>query len=64
MARTINAIYLRPSLTLQEGHEVMDLGTGRVVTRPKWTPCVMTKLVIKLFSRIIRRVYGCKVLMI
>ena len=25
----------------------MDLATGKVVTRPKWTPCRMTKQVIK-----------------
>ena len=47
MARTIDAIYLRPALSLQEGHDVMDLATGKVVTRPKWTPCRMIKQVIK-----------------
>ena len=45
--RTIDAIYLHPALTLQEGHEVMDLATGKVVTRLKWTLCGMTKIVIK-----------------
>jgi len=32
--RTIDAIYLRPiPSNIQGGHEVMDLATGRVVTR-------------------------------
>ena len=47
MAQSIDAIYLRSDLSLQEGHDVMDLATRKVVTRPKWTTCRMTKLVIK-----------------
>ena len=55
IARTIDAIYLRPALSLQEGHDVMDLATGRVVTRPKWTPCKMTKLVIRQVEELARK---------
>ena len=45
--RGIDAIYIRPAKSLQGGHEVMDLGSGRVVTRPKVTPMKMTDLVMK-----------------
>ena len=34
-ARTLDAIYLRPSVSLQDGHNVMDLVTGQVITHPK-----------------------------
>ena len=44
--RTIGAIYLRPAANYQEGHEVLDLQTKRVVTRAKVTPLPMTKQVI------------------
>ena len=47
IAQKIDAIYLWPCLTLQEGHNIMDLSMGKVVSRPKWTPCRMTKIVIK-----------------
>ena len=45
--RTIDAIYLRPSPSLQGGHDVMELATGIVLTRPKWTPCRITNMVVK-----------------
>ena len=46
-AQFLDAIYLRPSVSLQDGHNVMDLATGRVITFPKWIPCRMTKMVVK-----------------
>ena len=46
-ARTIDAIYLRPLRNIQGGHEVMDLTTGRVITRRKVTEIPMTTSVIK-----------------
>ena len=33
--RTIDGIYLRPTKTIQGGHEIMDLATNQVLTRPK-----------------------------
>jgi len=33
--RTIDGIYLRPTKTIQGGHEIMDLTTNRVITRQK-----------------------------
>ena len=44
--RTLDAIYLQPSNVLQGGHEVMDLATDMVVTRPTFTPCLMTRLMV------------------
>ena len=44
---TIDAIYLRPLSNIQGGHEVMDLHTGKVITRRKVTEIPITKLVIK-----------------
>src|SRR5210317_1295171 len=32
-ARTIDAIYLRPMYNQQGGHEIMNLTTGKVITR-------------------------------
>ena len=37
--RTIDGIYLRPSSTIQEGHEVMNLSSGLVIY-----PCKMTTI--------------------
>ena len=61
-ARTLDAIYLRPSVSLQDGHDVMDLVTGQVKTRPKWTPCKMTKMVVKQVEEIVLKqgVKSCK----
>ena len=44
--RGLDAIYISPAKNLQGGHEVMDLATGRVITRPKVTPMRMTDLVV------------------
>jgi hypothetical protein len=44
---TIDCIYLRPFPNLQEGHEVMNLRTGRVITRRNLTEIPVTELVIQ-----------------
>ena len=46
--RTIDAIYLRPMPNLQGGHELMDLRTGRVITRRKVTEIPITDSVIRI----------------
>ena len=33
--RTLDAIYPRPTQSLQNGHELMDLNTGKLITRAK-----------------------------
>ena len=45
--RTIDGIYLRPTKTLQGGHEILDLNTNRVITRPKVTVIPISDIVIK-----------------
>ena len=45
--RDLDTIYLRPLSDLQGGHEVLHLATGRVINRPKFTPVIMTEMVIK-----------------
>jgi hypothetical protein len=45
--RTIDCIYLRPFPNLQGGHEVMDLRSGRVITRRNLTEIPVTDLVIQ-----------------
>ena len=45
--RTLDAIYLRPTDNIQGGHELMDLNSGRVITRRKVTEIPVTELVIK-----------------
>ena len=45
--RGLDVIYLRPLSDLQGGHEVLHLASGRVINRPKFTPVVMTEMVIK-----------------
>ena len=46
LPRTIDCIYLRANDALQGGHEVMDLATGRVVSRKSVVPSVMTRMAI------------------
>ena len=46
-ARTIDAIYLQPMTNKQGGHEVMDLNTGRPITRPVVWEVPVTDRVIK-----------------
>ena len=45
-ARGRDAIYLRAKRSLQGGHRVLDLLTGKVITRPTVEECRMTKDVI------------------
>jgi nucleotide-binding universal stress UspA family protein len=45
--RTLDAIYLRPAPNRQGGHEVMDLHTGRVITRTCFIEVPITDLVIQ-----------------
>ena len=49
--RTIAAIYLRPASNIQEGHEVLDLQTKRVITRPKITEVPVNRQVIDAVER-------------
>jgi hypothetical protein len=46
-SRTINAIYLRPVNSMQGGHELYDLNSGRVITRARVTQIPVTDVVIK-----------------
>ena len=46
-ARAIDCIYLRPLSTQQGGHELMNLHTGKVITRRKITVAPMTKAIIQ-----------------
>ena len=46
-ARTLDCIYLRANNNIQGGHEVMDLNTGRVITRSRVKMLPMTEVVIK-----------------
>ena len=45
-ARAIDAIYLRPLSNKQGGHEVLNLATGRTITRRNVTPAPLTQHVI------------------
>ena len=47
LPRTIDAIYLRSLGSDQGGHKVLDLSTGKVITRSKVVPCKMTSTVIE-----------------
>jgi len=44
--RTIDAIYLMPTPNKQGGHIIIDLMTGRAITRPRVTPVPITPVVI------------------
>jgi hypothetical protein len=45
--RTIDAIYLRPANNQQGGHELMDLNSGKLITRSKAIQIPVTNIVIK-----------------
>ena len=47
LARTIDAIYLRPANSRQGGHECMTLSIGKLITCKKLKPLEMTELVFK-----------------
>jgi hypothetical protein len=51
IARTIDCIYLRPSNTIQGGHELMDLTSGRVITRNKVTVIPISEFIIQTVER-------------
>ena len=51
VARTLDAIYLRPNKNLQGGHEVMDLASGRVITRSVVKPIPMSQMIIDTVER-------------
>jgi hypothetical protein len=51
-ARTIGAIYLRPAINMQGGHELYDLNSNRVITRARVTQIPVTDVVIKAIERI------------
>ena len=53
--RSIDTIYLRAEDSLQGGHQVMDLATGRMTRRPKCRKCRMTRLVIERVETLARR---------
>ena len=52
MSRRIDGIYLRPTTTLQEGHILMDLQTGREFTRARVVKTPITDHVIKRVEQI------------
>jgi hypothetical protein len=52
VARTLDAIYLRPALNMQGGHELYDLSSGRVITHARVTPIPVTDMVIKAIEQI------------
>ena len=45
--RTLDGIYLRPVLSIQGGHEIMDLNSGETITRARATEIPVTPVVIK-----------------
>jgi hypothetical protein len=51
-SRTLDAIYLRPVNSMQGGHELYDLNSGRVITRARVTQIPITDVVIKAIERI------------
>jgi hypothetical protein len=51
-SQTIDAIYLRPVNSMQGGHELYDLNSGRVITRARVTQIPVTDVAIKAIERI------------
>ena len=51
VARTIDCIYLRPNNIIQGGHELMDLTTGRVITRATVKVIPLTDIIIRTVER-------------
>jgi hypothetical protein len=51
-SQTIDAIYLRPVNSMQGGHELYDLNSGRVITRARVTQIPVTDVVIKAIKQI------------
>ena len=53
--RRIDSIYLRVDDTLQGGHELINLATGRVFCRPMVTACTMKLMFIERVELIPRK---------
>jgi hypothetical protein len=51
-SRTMDAIYLRPVNSMQGGHELYDLNSGKVIIRARVTQIPVTDVVIKAIERI------------
>jgi hypothetical protein len=51
-SRMLDAIYLRPVNSMQGGHELSDLNSGRVITRARVIQIPITDVVIKAIKRI------------
>jgi hypothetical protein len=51
-ARTLDAIYLRPAINMQGGHELYDLNLKRVITWARVTHIPVTNVVIKAIEQI------------
>jgi hypothetical protein len=51
-SQTLDAIYLRPVNSMQGGHELYDLNSGRVITWARVTQIPVTDVVIKAAERI------------
>lgn len=55
LPRTLDCIYLQAVNSLQGGHELMDLATGRLIVRPKVMACLMTRVVIDRVDELARK---------
>ena len=53
--RTLDCLYLRPTASNQGGHELLHLGTNRVITRNKVTQIPITPSVIRLVHAIAKK---------
>jgi hypothetical protein len=51
-SQTLDAIYLRPVNSMQGGHELYDLNSGRVIARARVTQIPVTDVVTKAIERI------------
>jgi hypothetical protein len=51
-SQTLDTIYLRTVNSMQGGHELYDLNSGRVITRARVTQIPVTDVVIKAIERI------------
>jgi hypothetical protein len=51
LARTLDCIYLRPNNSMQGGHELMDLTTGRVITRNRVKVIPLSDFIIRTVER-------------
>jgi hypothetical protein len=51
-ARTIDTIYLLPVINMQGGHDILDLNSGRVITRARVTQIPVMDVEIKAIEQI------------